>query len=82
MFKTRFNNYPKSPMWQSFFHDLSVMLFSTPTVTLLFQRKADALEFTSRLVKFAAYYHIIHDIFSNPFTGMFTPYVFLGCYLL
>lgn len=49
MLKTRFDNYPKGPTWQSVFHDLLGQgIFNSDGDTWLFQRKTAALEFTTR----------------------------------
>ncbi|KAF6157725.1 hypothetical protein GIB67_037298 [Kingdonia uniflora] len=50
--KTRFDNYPKGPTWQSVFHDLLGQgIFNCDGDTWLFQRKTAALEFTTRTLR-------------------------------
>lgn len=50
--KTRFDNYPKGPTWQSVFHDLlGEGIFNSDGDTWLFQRKTAALEFTTRTLR-------------------------------
>lgn len=50
--KTRFDNYPKGPMWQAVFHDLLGQgIFNSDGDTWLFQRKTAALEFTTRTLR-------------------------------
>ncbi|RWR91695.1 cytochrome P450 86A22 [Cinnamomum micranthum f. kanehirae] len=50
--KTRFDNYPKGPTWQSVFHDLLGQgIFNSDGDTWLFQRKTAALEFTTRTLR-------------------------------
>ncbi|XP_077241936.1 cytochrome P450 86A8-like [Tasmannia lanceolata] len=50
--KTRFDNYPKGPTWQSVFHDLlGDGIFNSDGETWLFQRKTAALEFTTRTLR-------------------------------
>uniref|UniRef100_A0A1J3D2S5 Cytochrome P450 86A4 n=2 Tax=Noccaea caerulescens TaxID=107243 RepID=A0A1J3D2S5_NOCCA len=52
MLKTRFDNYPKGPTWQSVFHDLLGQgIFNSDGDTWLFQRKTAALEFTTRTLR-------------------------------
>ncbi|VVA89636.1 unnamed protein product [Arabis nemorensis] len=52
MLKTRFDNYPKGPTWQSVFHDfLGQGIFNSDGDTWLFQRKTAALEFTTRTLR-------------------------------
>jgi len=50
--KTRFDNYPKGPKWQTAFHDLLGQgIFNSDGETWLMQRKTAALEFTTRTLK-------------------------------
>lgn len=50
--RTRFDNYPKGPMWQSAFHDLLGQgIFNSDGETWLLQRKTAALEFTTRTLR-------------------------------
>ncbi|KAK5812596.1 cytochrome P450 86A8 [Gossypium arboreum] len=50
--KTRFDNYPKGPTWQSVFHDLLGQgIFNSDGATWLFQRRTAALEFTTRTLR-------------------------------
>ncbi|XP_010533650.1 PREDICTED: cytochrome P450 86A7 [Tarenaya hassleriana] len=50
--KTRFENYPKGPSWQSVFHDLlGDGIFNSDGDTWRFQRKTAALEFTTRTLR-------------------------------
>ncbi|KAM1182228.1 hypothetical protein ACFX2I_000653 [Malus domestica] len=50
--KTRFDNYPKGPTWQSVFHELlGEGIFNSDGDTWLFQRKTAALEFTTRTLR-------------------------------
>ncbi|XP_078148285.1 cytochrome P450 86A1-like [Carex rostrata] len=50
--RTRFENYPKGPMWQSAFHDLLGQgIFNSDGETWLLQRKTAALEFTTRTLR-------------------------------
>ncbi|KAL3624154.1 hypothetical protein CASFOL_032970 [Castilleja foliolosa] len=50
--KTRFNNYPKGPTWQTAFHDLLGQgIFNSDGETWLIQRKTAALEFTTRTLR-------------------------------
>nr|GMD62335.1 cytochrome P450 86A8-like [Ipomoea batatas] len=50
--KTRFDNYPKGPNWQSVFHELLGQgIFNSDGDTWLFQRKTAALEFTTRTLR-------------------------------
>ncbi|RZC57274.1 hypothetical protein C5167_004572 [Papaver somniferum] len=50
--KSRFENYPKGPTWQSVFHDLlGEGIFNSDGDTWLFQRKTAALEFTTRTLR-------------------------------
>ncbi|CAH2048194.1 unnamed protein product [Thlaspi arvense] len=50
--KTRFDNYPKGPSWQSVFHDLlGDGIFNSDGDTWRFQRKTAALEFTTRTLR-------------------------------
>ncbi|KAL6128694.1 hypothetical protein ACLB2K_072049 [Fragaria x ananassa] len=50
--KSRFDNYPKGPTWQSVFHDLlGEGIFNSDGDTWLFQRKTAALEFTTRTLR-------------------------------
>ncbi|VFQ75659.1 unnamed protein product [Cuscuta campestris] len=50
--KTRFDNYPKGPTWQSVFHELLGQgIFNSDGDTWLFQRKTAALEFTTRTLR-------------------------------
>ncbi|CAL0315069.1 unnamed protein product [Lupinus luteus] len=50
--KTRFDNYPKGPMWHAVFHDLlGDGIFNSDGDTWLFQRKTAALEFTTRTLR-------------------------------
>ncbi|XP_010923101.1 cytochrome P450 86A1 [Elaeis guineensis] len=50
--RTRFDNYPKGPMWQSNFHDLLGQgIFNSDGDTWLLQRKTAALEFTTRTLR-------------------------------
>ncbi|KAJ6806808.1 putative cytochrome P450 86A1 [Iris pallida] len=50
--RTRFDNYPKGPMWQSAFHDLLGQgIFNSDGDTWLLQRKTAALEFTTRTLR-------------------------------
>ncbi|MBA0796366.1 hypothetical protein Gohar_007140, partial [Gossypium harknessii] len=50
--KTRFDNYPKGPTWQSVFHDLLGQgIFNSDGDTWLFQRRTAALEFTTRTLR-------------------------------
>ncbi|CAN6909181.1 hypothetical protein HID58_083878 [Brassica napus] len=52
MLKTRFDNYPKGPTWQSVFHDLLGQgIFNSDGDIWLFQRKTAALEFTTRTLR-------------------------------
>lgn len=52
MLRTRFDNYPKGPMWQSAFHDLLGQgIFNSDGDTWLIQRKTAALEFTTRTLR-------------------------------
>ncbi|KAE9595507.1 hypothetical protein Lal_00030940 [Lupinus albus] len=50
--KTRFDNYPKGPIWHAVFHDLlGDGIFNSDGDTWLFQRKTAALEFTTRTLR-------------------------------
>ncbi|XP_008785405.2 cytochrome P450 86A1 [Phoenix dactylifera] len=50
--RTRFDNYPKGPIWQSNFHDLLGRgIFNSDGDTWLLQRKTAALEFTTRTLR-------------------------------
>ena len=50
--KTRFDNYPKGPMWRAAFHDLLGQgIFNSDGDTWLMQRKTAALEFTTRTLR-------------------------------
>nr|GMD64379.1 cytochrome P450 86A1 [Ipomoea batatas]GMD69279.1 cytochrome P450 86A1 [Ipomoea batatas]GMD73315.1 cytochrome P450 86A1 [Ipomoea batatas] len=50
--RTRFDNYPKGPTWQSAFHDLlGEGIFNSDGDTWLIQRKTAALEFTTRTLR-------------------------------
>ncbi|KAK7300965.1 hypothetical protein RJT34_11819 [Clitoria ternatea] len=50
--RTRFDNYPKGPKWQTAFHDLLGQgIFNSDGDTWLMQRKTAALEFTTRTLK-------------------------------
>ncbi|KAK2967056.1 hypothetical protein RJ640_015276 [Escallonia rubra] len=50
--KTRFDNYPKGPTWQTAFHDLLGQgIFNSDGETWLIQRKTAALEFTTRTLR-------------------------------
>ncbi|XP_011035187.1 PREDICTED: cytochrome P450 86A1-like [Populus euphratica] len=50
--RTRFDNYPKGPDWQTAFHDLLGQgIFNTDGETWLIQRKTAALEFTTRTLR-------------------------------
>ncbi|XP_072954480.1 cytochrome P450 86A1-like [Typha angustifolia] len=50
--RTRFENYPKGPMWQAAFHDLLGQgIFNSDGDTWLLQRKTAALEFTTRTLR-------------------------------
>ncbi|KAH7668018.1 fatty acid omega-hydroxylase protein [Dioscorea alata] len=50
--RTRFENYPKGPVWQSAFHDLLGQgIFNSDGETWLIQRKTAALEFTTRTLR-------------------------------
>lgn len=50
--KSRFDNYPKGPSWQSVFHDLlGDGIFNSDGDTWRFQRKTAALEFTTRTLR-------------------------------
>lgn len=50
--RTRFDNYPKGPIWQSAFHDLlGLGIFNSDGDTWLLQRKTAALEFTTRTLR-------------------------------
>ncbi|XP_051126931.1 cytochrome P450 86A8-like [Andrographis paniculata] len=50
--KTRFQNYPKGPTWQSVFRDLlGHGIFNSDGDTWLLQRKTAALEFTTRTLR-------------------------------
>ncbi|GAB4859975.1 hypothetical protein Ancab_011454 [Ancistrocladus abbreviatus] len=50
--RTRFDNYPKGPQWQSAFHDLLGQgIFNSDGDTWLIQRKTAALEFTTRTLR-------------------------------
>ncbi|CAI0476162.1 unnamed protein product [Linum tenue] len=50
--KSRFDNYPKGPTWQSVFHDLlGEGIFNSDGDTWRFQRKTAALEFTTRTLR-------------------------------
>ncbi|PKA48645.1 Cytochrome P450 86A1 [Apostasia shenzhenica] len=50
--RTRFENYPKGPIWQSAFHDLLGRgIFNSDGDTWLLQRKTAALEFTTRTLR-------------------------------
>lgn len=52
--KTRFDNYPKGPKWQTAFHDLLGQgIFNSDGETWLMQRKTAALEFTTRTLRLA-----------------------------
>ncbi|KAJ3668880.1 hypothetical protein LUZ60_010830 [Juncus effusus] len=50
--RTRFENYPKGPVWQTAFHDLLGQgIFNSDGETWLLQRKTAALEFTTRTLR-------------------------------
>ncbi|XP_061358045.1 cytochrome P450 86A1-like [Gastrolobium bilobum] len=50
--RTRFDNYPKGPKWQTAFHDLLGQgIFNSDGETWLMQRKTAALEFTTRTLR-------------------------------
>ncbi|KAL8531188.1 hypothetical protein ACS0TY_007987 [Phlomoides rotata] len=50
--RTRFDNYPKGPTWQTAFHDLLGQgIFNSDGETWLIQRKTAALEFTTRTLR-------------------------------
>ncbi|XAR58925.1 Unspecific monooxygenase [Bertholletia excelsa] len=50
--RTRFDNYPKGPTWQTAFHDLLGQgIFNSDGETWLVQRKTAALEFTTRTLR-------------------------------
>ncbi|KAJ1384194.1 Cytochrome P450 [Sesbania bispinosa] len=50
--RTRFDNYPKGPNWQTAFHDLlGHGIFNSDGDTWLVQRKTAALEFTTRTLR-------------------------------
>ncbi|CAK9164230.1 unnamed protein product [Ilex paraguariensis] len=50
--RTRFDNYPKGPEWQTAFHDLLGQgIFNSDGETWLIQRKTAALEFTTRTLR-------------------------------
>ncbi|KAJ9172475.1 hypothetical protein P3X46_015707 [Hevea brasiliensis] len=50
--RTRFDNYPKGPHWQTAFHDLLGQgIFNSDGDTWLIQRKTAALEFTTRTLR-------------------------------
>ncbi|KAH7678217.1 fatty acid omega-hydroxylase protein [Dioscorea alata] len=50
--RTRFENYPKGPVWQAAFHDLLGQgIFNSDGETWLIQRKTAALEFTTRTLR-------------------------------
>ncbi|XP_010541445.1 PREDICTED: cytochrome P450 86A1-like [Tarenaya hassleriana] len=50
--RTRFDNYPKGPMWRTAFHDLLGQgIFNSDGETWLMQRKTAALEFTTRTLR-------------------------------
>ncbi|XP_047317894.1 cytochrome P450 86A1 [Impatiens glandulifera] len=50
--RTRFDNYPKGPTWQTAFHDLLGQgIFNSDGETWLMQRKTAALEFTTRTLR-------------------------------
>ncbi|KAI9194492.1 hypothetical protein LWI28_006500 [Acer negundo] len=50
--RTRFDNYPKGPKWQTAFHDLLGQgIFNSDGETWLIQRKTAALEFTTRTLR-------------------------------
>ncbi|KAL7247339.1 hypothetical protein ACSBR2_002287 [Camellia fascicularis] len=50
--RTRFDNYPKGPIWQTAFHDLLGQgIFNSDGETWLIQRKTAALEFTTRTLR-------------------------------
>ncbi|KAJ6409043.1 hypothetical protein OIU84_008688 [Salix udensis] len=50
--RTRFDNYPKGPDWQTAFHDLLGQgIFNSDGETWLIQRKTAALEFTTRTLR-------------------------------
>lgn len=50
--RTRFDNYPKGPTWQTAFHDLLGQgIFNSDGGTWLIQRKTAALEFTTRTLR-------------------------------
>lgn len=50
--RTRFDNYPKGPTWQTAFHDLLGQgIFNSDGDTWLIQRKTAALEFTTRTLR-------------------------------
>ncbi|KAI4382426.1 hypothetical protein MLD38_008394 [Melastoma candidum] len=50
--RTRFDNYPKGPSWQTAFHDLLGQgIFNSDGETWLIQRKTAALEFTTRTLR-------------------------------
>lgn len=50
--RTRFDNYPKGPTWQTAFHDLlGHGIFNSDGDTWLVQRKTAALEFTTRTLR-------------------------------
>ncbi|KAH6837162.1 cytochrome P450 [Perilla frutescens var. hirtella] len=50
--RTRFENYPKGPTWQTAFHDLLGQgIFNSDGETWLIQRKTAALEFTTRTLR-------------------------------
>ncbi|XP_058099615.1 cytochrome P450 86A1-like [Magnolia sinica] len=50
--RSRFDNYPKGPIWQAAFHDLLGQgIFNSDGETWLTQRKTAALEFTTRTLR-------------------------------
>jgi long-chain fatty acid omega-monooxygenase len=50
--RSRFDNYPKGPMWQAAFHDLLGQgIFNSDGDTWVLQRKTAALEFTTRTLR-------------------------------
>jgi fatty acid omega-hydroxylase len=50
--RTKFDNYPKGPEWQTAFHDLLGQgIFNSDGETWLIQRKTAALEFTTRTLR-------------------------------
>ncbi|GFP97977.1 cytochrome p450 86a1 [Phtheirospermum japonicum] len=50
--RTRFDNFPKGPTWQTAFHDLLGQgIFNSDGETWLIQRKTAALEFTTRTLR-------------------------------